>query len=42
MPQKADGSLDTGIHFNYDLVANRIGSVALAPLGGRTMPAPSG
>jgi type VI secretion system secreted protein Hcp len=42
MPQKADGSLDTGIHFNYDLLANRIGSVPLAPFGVRTMPAPPG
>ena len=40
MPQKADGSLDTGIHFNYDLIANRVGAVPLAPLGGRIMPVP--
>jgi type VI secretion system secreted protein Hcp len=24
-PQKADGSLDTGIHFKYDLKANKEG-----------------
>ena len=42
MPQKADGSLDTGIHFNYDLMANRLGSVPLASIGGRPTPAPPG
>ena len=24
-PQKADGSLDAGIHFKYDLKANKVG-----------------
>jgi type VI secretion system secreted protein Hcp len=24
-PQKPDGSLEAGIHFNYDIRANRIG-----------------
>ena len=42
MPQKADGSLDTGIHFNYDLVANKIGSVPLPPLEGKLIPTPRG
>jgi type VI secretion system secreted protein Hcp len=41
MPQKADGSLDTGIHFNYDLGANTTG-VPLGPLAGRAMRVPPG
>jgi type VI secretion system secreted protein Hcp len=24
-PQKADGSLDAGLHFKYDLKANKVG-----------------
>ena len=24
-PQKADGSLDAGIHFKYDIKANKVG-----------------
>ena len=40
IPQKADGSLDAGIHFNYDLVANRVAPTPLAPLGGKIMPVP--